>query len=193
MGIRTLVELNNKYTDKNTEHSYLPLYDDLLKPIKETALNVLEVGIGDFGEKNGGSLLLWRQYFTNSAVYGLDKLSKNRILDEILNDSTYKLYTEIDAYDSKFVSTELNNIKFDFLIDDGPHTLLSQVLFIELYSPLLSENGILIIEDIQNINHLEILKNKTPEHLKQYIKTYDLRVNKNKYDDILFTIDRVNR
>jgi hypothetical protein len=79
------------------------------------------------------------------------------------------------------------------LIDDGPHLLESQEKFIELYSPLLSENGILIIEDIQDINHLEILKIKTPDYLKQYIKTYDLRQNKNRYDDMVFTIDRVIR
>ena len=46
---------NNSKTDKNTTHSYLPLYQKLLISKKETAKNVLEVGIGDFGEKNGGS------------------------------------------------------------------------------------------------------------------------------------------
>ena len=40
---------------------------------------------------------------------------------------------------------------------------------------------------------LDNLKNKTPEHLKQYIKIYDLRKNKGRYDDIVFTIDKVNR
>ena len=37
------------------------------------------------------------------------------------------------------------------------------------------------------------IKNKTPPHLKQYIKTYDLRKNKGQYDDIVFTIDKVSR
>ena len=76
------------------------------------------------------------------------------------------------------------------MIDDGPHTLDSQEKFIELYSPLLSENVILIIEDIQDINFLTNLKNKTPEYLKKYIKSYDLRNNKKRYDDIVFTIDK---
>ena len=30
----SLVQLNNNKTDKNTTHSYLPLYETLLKPIK---------------------------------------------------------------------------------------------------------------------------------------------------------------
>ena len=48
---------NNKFTDKGTLHSYLPLYEKLLAPIKETAINVLEVGICVCVDKNGGSLL----------------------------------------------------------------------------------------------------------------------------------------
>ena len=50
----SLVNFDNKYTDKNSRHSYLPFYETLLKPIKDSATNILEVGIGDFGEKNGG-------------------------------------------------------------------------------------------------------------------------------------------
>ena len=76
---------NNKYTDKGTAHSYLPLYETLLKPIKDTAKNVLEVGIGDFGPKNGGSLLLWKTYFTEATIYGIDILPLNRVLDELIN------------------------------------------------------------------------------------------------------------
>ena len=189
----SLVKLNNNYTDKNTTHSYLPLYEILLKPIKDTANNILEIGIGDFGFKNGGSLLLWAEYFTKATIYGIDILPLNRVLDNVIYNPSIKLYCNSNAYDMNFISKNLSNIKFDFLLDDGPHSLISQEKFIELYSPLLSDNGILIIEDVQDINWLEKLKNKTPPHLKQYIKAYDLRNNKGRYDDIVFTIDKVNK
>lgn len=188
-----LVQLDNQHTDKNTLHSYLPLYNTLLQPIKDSSRNVLEVGIGDFKEKNGGSLLLWTNYFTNATTYGIDILPPNRVLDEVINNSSIKLYCNSNAYDENFIHKNLSDIKFDFLLDDGPHTLESQEKFIELYSPLLAENGILIVEDVQNINHLENLSNKTPEHLKKYIKEYDLRDIKGRYDDIIFTIDKVIR
>jgi len=187
-----LCNLDNKITDKNTQHSYLPLYDTLLSPIRDTANNILEVGIGDFTNHNGGSLLLWHNYFTKAIIYGIDILPVNRVLDEVVNNKSIKIYTEVDAYDKSFVLNNLQGKKFDFLIEDGPHTLDSQEKFIELYSPLLSENGILIIEDIQDINFLKNLKNKTPEYLKKYIKSYDLRNNKKRYDDIVFTIDKIN-
>lgn len=187
-----LIDFDNIHTDKNSVHSYLELYDTLLSPIRETASNVLEVGIGDFKDKNGGSLLLWKNYFQNAKIYGLDILSNERVLDELINDEQVILHTSINAYDENFIENNLKNIKFDFMLDDGPHTLISQQNFIKLYSPLLNDNGILIVEDVQSIDWIESLTNITPDELKQYIKIYDLRKNKNRYDDIVFTIDKIN-
>lgn len=130
------------------------MYETLLKPIRYTADNILEVGIGDFKNKNGGSLSLWRKYFTKATIHAVDILSTERVLDELVKDKTVKLYTDTNAYDAYFISC-IKNIKFDFfLLDDGPHTLSSQEKFIELYAPLLNENGILIIEDVQHIDWL---------------------------------------
>ena len=192
----TLSELvNNSYTDKNTTHSYLNLYQNLLQRKKETAKHVLEIGIGDFGEKNGGSIKLWKDYFKNATIYGLDILPISRVMDELITNQRVKLYTSINAYDETFfTNTFLNkNIKCDVLLDDGPHTLASMVLFIRLYSQIMADDGILIIEDVQSIDWIEILKNEVPQHLKLFVKVYDLRANKNRYDDIVFTIDKSNK
>ena len=56
----------------------------------------------------------------------------------------------------------------------------------------MADEGILIIEDVQKWDWIEILKNEVPENLKQFIKIYDLRSNKKRYDDIVFTIDKFN-
>jgi hypothetical protein len=37
--------VDNRRTDKSTTHSFLPLYEQLLNSKKETAKNILEVGI----------------------------------------------------------------------------------------------------------------------------------------------------
>ena len=183
--------IDNRYTDKNTTHSYIELYNSILFRLKYTATNILEVGIGDFGEKNGGSLKLWRDYFTNATIYGLDILPLNRVLDELIEDKRVVLYTEIDAYNETFFkNTFLNtNIKCDFMLDDGPHTLESMKSFTRLYSQIMTENGILIVEDIPNLEWIEILTQEVPSHLKPFITVYDLRKNKNRFDDIVFTID----
>ena len=190
MSLENIVD--NMKTDKNTTHSYLPLYQELLKSKKDTATNVLEIGIGDSSEKNGGSVKLWRDYFTNATIYGLDILPKERVYDELFNDNRVILHTSIDAYNVDFFTNNFlnKNIKFDFMLDDGPHTLESMLQFIRLYSQVMKDDGILIIENVQSIDWIYLLRSEVPAHLKQFIRVFDLRDIKNRYDDIVFTIDR---
>jgi cephalosporin hydroxylase len=178
--------VNNSRTDKNTVHSYLPLYQTLLINKKETAKNVLEVGI-----YKGGSIKLWHDFFTNATVFGVDIIDIKNVWDGIKNNERIVLHTSSDAYNNEwFKKTILDkNIKFDFILDDGPHTLESMKQFIRLYTQVMTDNGILIIEDVQSWDWIELLLNEVPEHLKKYVKTYDLRKNKNRYDDIVFSID----
>jgi len=187
MNLENLAD--NLRTDKNTVHSYLPLYQQLLINKKETAKNVLEVGI-----YNGGSIKLWSDFFTNAKVYGLDVMNVNDVWDGIKNNDKIILYTSTDAYNYDFFKNQFldENIKFDFMLDDGPHSLESMKQFIKLYSQVMTDDGILIIEDVQSWDWIDILKNEVPHHLKQFIKVYDLRPNKNRYDDIVFTIDKSN-
>jgi hypothetical protein len=186
--------VDNSLTDKQRSHNYLELYENLLHKKKQSAQNVLEVGIGDFNEKNGGSIKLWRDYFTNATIYGLDILDKNRVLDELLHDDRVKLYTSVDAYDSEFFKNNIldKNIKFDFLLDDGPHTLDSIVKFVKLYSQVMSDDGILIIEDIQKMEYTDILMKEVSEELKKYTKIYDIRHISHCPDNIVFVIDKSN-
>jgi hypothetical protein len=184
---------DNTRTDKNTVHSYLDLYETLLNKKKNTAKNVLEVGIGDFyGRGNGGSIMLWHNYFQNATVYALDIQHIDKIWDELKNKNRIQIYSSTNAYDeSKFKENFLDkNIKCDFMLDDGPHTLESMIYFIRLYSQIMTDDGILIIEDVQKWEWIDILTNTVPESLKQYVKVYDLRANKGRYDDIVFTIDK---
>jgi hypothetical protein len=192
MSLKELV--NNLLTDKDTTHSYIDLYQQLLLSKKETAKNILEIGIGDFGPKNGGSILLWKNFFTNAIIYGIDILPNDRVMDQLFNDNRIILFTSTDGYNNDFFTNNFlnKNIKFDFMLDDGPHTLESMQQFIKLYSQIMTDNGILIIEDVQSMDWIDVLKNEVPNHLKEFIKIYDLRHIKNRYDDIVFTIDKSN-
>jgi cephalosporin hydroxylase len=191
MSLEQLVD--NERTDKNTVHSYLPLYQKLLKNKKDTAKNVLEIGI-----YKGGSIKLWSDFFTNATIYGLDNgtdiISINDTLEDLKNKNNIKLYSSCDAYDEDVFKLNFldKDVKFDFLLDDGPHSLESMIKFIKLYSQIMADDGILIIEDVQEYEWIEILKSVVPDHLKEYIKVYDLRKNKNRWDDIVFSIDKCN-
>jgi cephalosporin hydroxylase len=179
--------VNNSKTDKNTVHSYLGLYQKIMINKKDTVQNVLEIGIAE-----GGSIKMWSEFFTNAVIHGLDIIHMDNVWSEIKNNNKIVLYTSTDAYDETFFKTEFlnENKRFDVMIDDGPHTLESMLKFIRLYSKLMTDDGILIIEDVQSWDWIKILTNIVPFHLRKFIKVYDLRENKDRYDDIVFTIDK---
>ena len=173
---------DNKFTDKNTVHSYLPLYRELLKTRKDTAKNVLEIGVCE-----GGSILMWHDYFQHSNVYGLD-VSLNHI-DFLENKERVKLRRGMDAYDTKIVEN-FGDLRFDFMLDDGPHSLESMMFFVEHYSKLMTDDGILIIEDIQSPLWINHILSKIPPELYKHCKTYNLMFEKNRYDDLVLVIDK---
>jgi hypothetical protein len=179
---------DNNLTDKNTAHSYFDTYEKLFSSIRITARNILEVGI-----YWGGSIRLWRDYFPNAQIYGVDICNLDFIQKEsIKNDNHITLFTNTNGYDDTFISENFinKNIKFDMILDDGPHNLQSMIDLIVKYVPLLSENGIIVIEDVQDFQWTETLKEYVPNDLKQYIQVYDLRHIKGRYDDILFVINK---
>jgi hypothetical protein len=174
-------------TDKNNTHSYLPLYQQLLEHKKETAKNVLEVGISC-----GGSIKLWYDFFTNATIYGLDIMHIDSVWEHLKDNSRIVLHTSFDAYNNDLFKENFldKNIKFDFLLDDGPHTLESMKQFVRLYSQIMTDDGILIIEDVPSPDWIDILKEEVPEHLKPFIQSHDLRYVKSRFDDIVFVINK---
>lgn len=138
-----LNELAIKYgTDKSSkEHNYTPIYEDLFKNRKDKVLKVLEIGI-----KNGASLKMWQDYFTNSIIYGID------IEKKIIEGD--RIFTKIaDQSRKEDLINALNNLKdFDLIIDDGSHKKEHQLISLETLLPFLKEDGFYIIEDLYDDN-----------------------------------------
>ena len=114
------------------------------------------------------------------------------VWDDIKLNDRINLITSTDAYNEDFFNNYFlyKNVKFDFLLDDGPHTIESMKQFIKLYTNIMTEDGILIIEDVNNMDWIQELTNVVPEHLQKYIEVYDLRYVKQRYDDIVFIINK---
>ena len=183
---------DNRFTDKNTTHSYIDLYESLFSKKKDSATHILEIGIGQEPHQNGGSIKMWADYFTNANVYAVDINHLNDVNTNITKHPRIHLLTSQDAYSPIFVRSKLidKNIKFDIMLDDGPHTLRSMVSFIVLYSNVLKEDGILAIEDVQDMSWIDTLRHVTPTELKPFIEVYDRRSIKGRYDDIVFVINK---
>jgi cephalosporin hydroxylase len=181
---------DDSLTDKNTLHSYIELYEELFNKKKDTATHILEVGIGPC-IPNGGSIILWSEYFKNADIHTIDIISFQEINQTLYNHP--RIYIHInDAYNYNFFqNTFLSKTpRYDIVIDDGPHTLESMVSFIQMYSRILKEDGILVIEDVQSIEWIPVLKACTPIELKPYVQVYDRRNLKGRYDDIVFVINK---
>lgn len=176
-------------SDKGTFHDYINgYYNSEFSPKKNDNIQILEIGVGYCH-----SIYLWRHFFTNAQIIGLEANSNylsnsvhsdcNRWINNNDSNITIKL---CDAYSDECVSQFKDN-EFDYIIDDGPHTLESQIIFIEKYISKVKTNGKLIIEDIDGGENLNKLIEKALMYNIEY-KVFDLRENKNRYDDIILEI-----
>lgn len=183
---------DNGLTDKNTIHSYLPIYEALFEKKKESATRVLEIGIGPTPHQNGGSIRMWSIYFPYADIHTCDIISINHVHKCLIDHPRIYLHTSNDAYNPVFLTNTFlsKKLTFDIMIDDGPHTLDSMIAFIRMYLPLLKEDGILVVEDVQDIKWIDQLRLVTPTAYRPYIEVYDRRDVKGRYDDIMFVINK---
>jgi hypothetical protein len=178
--------VDNHTTDKNTVHSYLEGYEPFIKRIRDTAKNVMEIGV-----LNGGGTKLFHDYFLRAKIYAVDVLPYDELPSQIKNKERIIIAASIDAYSTPWINFLKNQgIKFDFILDDGPHSLESNVAVLHKYLDLLTDDGILIIEDIQKYEYIPLLMKEVPPHLRRATFVIDRREVKNRYDDVLFIIDK---
>lgn len=142
-------EVNNTWS-----HKYISsFYEEKIGYKKNDNINILEIGI-----QYGYSLKLWQDYFTNAKIYGFDIANQLQIS---FNSNVHTKF--FNAYSDEALDYLKNlNIKFDIIIDDGPHSIESQDYICKNYKQFLKTDGILFIEDI-HINKYENLHQMNPE------------------------------
>lgn len=162
-------------TDKFVAHQYLETYEKFVAPYKEKARNVLEIGIWC-----GYSILLWHDFFTQAHIYGVDTSAAPSFIQKE-GITTYQQ----NAYDTNFIEKEFinKNIKFDVIIDDGPHTSESWNFFVNHYLNLLNDGGVAIIEDIPGFTQATSLLSLASRSFKGKIYIGAFYTYNNKYDE----------
>lgn len=136
-------------------HSYCDFYSSLFDEIKDDRINVLECGIGTnnpylpsnmtINGQPGASLYMWREFFPNANIYGVD-------LDEAILFQDDRIQTfQMDQTSNLSINKALSSMEvdvFDVVIDDGLHTYSAgKNLFVNLFDCLTS-GGFYIIEDV---------------------------------------------
>ena len=87
---------------------------------------------------------MWRSYFPNSYIYGID------IHDKSCHDEK-RIRTFIGSQvDESFLRSVVDTIgEIDIIIDDGSHRSEHVIKTFEILFPALNQNGIYAIEDLQ--------------------------------------------
>ena len=135
-----------KYGYKEQCHELAELYDYILSDLRDKEINLLEIGIAW-----GGSIQMWADYFQKGKIYGIDNVPFLQNINRPFNND--RITTIIgDAYHEDFIKyLKDQNLEFDIILDDGPHTFESQLFFVNNFIDLVKDGGYLIVEDIYNI------------------------------------------
>jgi len=145
--IPSLTDLAIKHkTDKWGIHFYTPHYERHFKHLRDQEINVLEIGVGGYEDPHSGgeSLRMWKEFFPNATIYGIDIHDKSPLEEErirILKGS------KIGASFLHSVVREIGGI--DLIIDDGSHRNEHIVETFKILFPLLKQDGIYAAEDLQ--------------------------------------------
>ena len=184
--IKSLAELYvGNGSDKGTVHSFIEVYEDLLRPYRHSAIEVLEIGLC-----SGHSLLLWEQYFTAAKVRGIDICEQPYggigDLRPLIAQGTHLIYL-MDACSTFEVNVYFKDMLFDVVIDDASHAPVDQSKIYANFKDKMSTSGIYIVEDVADIEQTRALF--TPELLgKRTLEVLDRRSIKGRFDDVLFVI-----
>jgi len=194
-------------TDKNQGHNYIEsYYSEKFTPLKDEPIKLLEIGTYRFG-----SLILFRDWFTSGQIVGID--ANPLVYDPSIKDFVYISQTPkyleyfdnnnysntilkncdfymLDAYCQETLDRFEDN-SFDFIIDDGSHTLEHQEYAIKNWLKKVKPGGTLIIEDIHPLKNCAYFDSFVYEEecIKTTIDLRELRRNLN-VDTILYEIKK---
>jgi len=160
------------YGDKGTAHTYIDVYEEILSPYRDNG-SILEIGIC-----HGDSLRMWREYFKMGVVAGSDVVIFSEA-ENLLKDNNYKIF-HCDATKEDFLN-ELNDLKFDVIIDDGSHLIADQITSFNLLKSKVNPGGIYVIEDINGIDAFE----NAFKSLHSNCEIIDNRYKKGRFDNVL--------
>lgn len=150
---KLLGDLFVKYgTDKGI-WGYTPYYAALMGPARFHVRRVLEVGIcGHRDIPNnvvGASLFVWREFFPNAQIFGIDNDSRF-----IFNDQDRISTALVDAYDPDALHKVLTGFvgfgdgKFDTIIDDAVHDPQPQIDLMNQLGEWMLPGGHYFMEDV---------------------------------------------
>lgn len=130
-----------KYDSDKIASQYLEYYDPFFEPYVDKPVSLLELGV-----RKGGSVLLWRDYFPQAQIAGIDI----ELPTSFPATDRIRLF-EGNQADTAFLSTVAEQTAphgYDIIIDDASHLgSLTKITFWHLFEHHLKPGGLFVIED----------------------------------------------
>jgi hypothetical protein len=148
-----LCKLAVKYGSDRTPHTgghaYTPYYYELFKGLNPK--RILEIGID-----TGRGLRMWREYFPEAEIFGLDGNSSLLFTEDRIRTHYCDLGSEASILEARHVIRYgfEGSGNLDIVFDDGSHVPQHQISAAKIFLPIMNSGGIYIIEDV---GHPEIV------------------------------------
>jgi hypothetical protein len=160
------------------DHNYTQYYQKYFDLYCDNPKKILELGIYTTGSVNlinaGASLRTWSEYYKDAEIIGLDITDYSNInkTNEYPNINTFacngelrtsedfnlitnpwlrELYTYPEMIGGKIgLDSAIKQFgdNYDIIIDDGPHTMSSQQIFLGCMFKYLKSGGLFVVEDL---------------------------------------------
>ncbi len=133
-------------TDKGGAHFYAGAYERHLMHLRDRPIRLLEIGIGGYSDPQAGgeSLRMWKEYFAEGEIFGLDIHDKSTLAEEritiLRGDQSDPVLLERIGRDHG---------PFDVIVDDGSHISAHIIASFKGLFRHLADDGIYAIEDLQ--------------------------------------------
>jgi cephalosporin hydroxylase len=166
-------------TDKANGHNYTSTYAKYLAEMRADSINFVEIGVW-----HGGSMAMWCKYLPKAKFLYYDIANQVKPKADKHIDWTRSRLHIASAYTPESVQVARDYFKngIDFLLDDGPHTLDSMLQVVSLYTPLMNQGGVLMIEDVQSKDWFVNLSAVAPSN--SIFEAIDLSES-GRYDDLI--------
>ncbi|XP_063729563.1 uncharacterized protein LOC134857121 [Symsagittifera roscoffensis] len=187
-------KLNEMGSDKCSRHNYPDYYHYFFKKISNRKLNILEIGLGSQVDprfksqmkKNftiGGSQRVWRDYFTNSQIFGAD-VNPDIIFEEERLKTFHVDITKNETLNAMF---DKIGVQLDILIDDSLHEPGPQENLLSVAFEKIKPGGFYIVEDVSSETFCD---KALQSYLRRGFKSFAfIRTNKI-YDSVLSIIKK---
>lgn len=120
-------------------HNFTEVYDHFFLPLRGEPIRILEIGIDQ-----GGSLLMWADYFPKGRIFGIDiedrssmetDRTRTFVADQAKRD-------QLGAFLAKYPGP------YDIILDDGGHSMEQQQVSLGFLFAHVRPGGYYVIEDV---------------------------------------------